>query len=94
VYGEEVAILAGDALLALAFEYVARETRGVSAERIVRVRARSLGAEPRHSSLPAVRRACLRRLSRHGLSALCVERRLDVPDLLRKNYDLSAVLNQ
>lgn len=38
VYGEEVAILAGDALLALAFEYVARETRGVSAERIVRVR--------------------------------------------------------
>lgn len=38
VYGEEVAILAGDALLALAFEYVARETRGVAAERIVRVR--------------------------------------------------------
>ena len=38
MYGEEVAILAGDALLALAFEYVARETRGVSAERIVRVR--------------------------------------------------------
>ncbi|KAK9838120.1 hypothetical protein WJX81_002397 [Elliptochloris bilobata] len=37
VYGEEVAILAGDALLALAFEYVARETRGVSADRIVRV---------------------------------------------------------
>ncbi len=41
MYGEEVAILAGDALLALAFEYVARETRGVSADRIVRVRARS-----------------------------------------------------
>ena len=38
MYGEEVAILAGDALLALAFEYVARETRGVAAERIVRVR--------------------------------------------------------
>jgi geranylgeranyl pyrophosphate synthase len=38
VFGEEVAILAGDALLALAFEYIARETRNVPADRIVRVR--------------------------------------------------------
>ena len=32
-----MAILAGDALLALAFEYICRETRGVAPERIVRV---------------------------------------------------------
>lgn len=37
VYGEEIAILAGDALLSLSFEYVARETRGVAPERIVQV---------------------------------------------------------
>ncbi len=37
VYGEDVAILAGDALLCLAFEYICRETRGVAPERIVRV---------------------------------------------------------
>lgn len=38
VYGEEVAILAGDALLALAFEYIARETpRTVPAEKILKV---------------------------------------------------------
>ncbi|CAK0784644.1 Geranylgeranyl pyrophosphate synthase [Coccomyxa viridis] len=37
VYGEDVAILAGDALLTLAFEYICRETRGVAPERIVRV---------------------------------------------------------
>lgn len=39
-YGEDVAILAGDALLALAFEYICRETRGVQPERIIRVRPR------------------------------------------------------
>ena len=33
-----MAILAGDALLTLAFEYICRETRGVAPERIVRVR--------------------------------------------------------
>ena len=36
-YGEEVAILAGDALLSLSFEYIARETRGVPADRVLRV---------------------------------------------------------
>ncbi|NJN20682.1 MAG: polyprenyl synthetase family protein [Leptolyngbya sp. RL_3_1] len=48
VYGDDVAILAGDALLAYAFEYVARQTVGVSPERILRVVAdlgRSVGAE-------------------------------------------------
>ena len=37
VYGEEMAILAGDALLSHAFEYIARETKGVEAEKILRV---------------------------------------------------------
>ena len=37
VYGEDMAILAGDALLALAFEYIARETKDVSPERVLRV---------------------------------------------------------
>lgn len=37
VYGDAFAILAGDALLSLAFEHIARETKGVSAERIVQV---------------------------------------------------------
>ncbi|KAI5056675.1 hypothetical protein GOP47_0028493 [Adiantum capillus-veneris] len=36
-FGEDVAVLAGDALLSLAFEHIVRETKGVSAERIVRV---------------------------------------------------------
>lgn len=36
-YGEDIAILAGDALLSLSFEYIARETRNVAAERILRV---------------------------------------------------------
>ncbi|MBD2102092.1 geranylgeranyl diphosphate synthase CrtE [Leptolyngbya sp. FACHB-261] len=40
VYGEAVAILAGDALLAYAFEYVAEHTRGVAAERLLQVVAR------------------------------------------------------
>ncbi len=37
VYGDAFAILAGDALLSLAFEHIARETEGVAADRIVRV---------------------------------------------------------
>lgn len=37
VYGEDVAILAGDALLAYAFEFVATQTQDVSAERALRV---------------------------------------------------------
>lgn len=37
VYGEEVAILAGDALLSLSFEYIARETRGVDPQRVLQV---------------------------------------------------------
>ncbi|KAK9164083.1 hypothetical protein Syun_004985 [Stephania yunnanensis] len=48
VYGEDVAVLAGDALLALAFEHVANATRGVSPARIVRAigeLARVIGTE-------------------------------------------------
>jgi len=37
VYGEDMAILAGDALLALSFEYIARHTKDVSPERVLRV---------------------------------------------------------
>ena len=37
LYGEDVAILAGDALLSQSFEHVARDTKGVPAERIVEV---------------------------------------------------------
>merc|ERR1719183_3003218 len=37
LYGDDVAILAGDALLSTAFEHVAKETKGVPAERIVKV---------------------------------------------------------
>jgi geranylgeranyl diphosphate synthase type II len=37
VYGEDIAILAGDGLLAYAFEYVATQTHDVLPERIVRV---------------------------------------------------------
>lgn len=37
VYGEEVAILAGDALLSLSFEYIARETKGVDPARVLQV---------------------------------------------------------
>lgn len=36
-FGEDVAVLAGDALLSLAFEHIVRETKGVSAERVVRI---------------------------------------------------------
>lgn len=48
VYGEEVAILAGDALLSLAFEYIARETRGVDPSRVLQViveLGRAVGSE-------------------------------------------------
>jgi geranylgeranyl diphosphate synthase, type II len=36
VYGEDIAILAGDGLLAYAFEYIATQTKGVSAELVLR----------------------------------------------------------
>uniref|UniRef100_A0A3Q7F8X1 Uncharacterized protein n=1 Tax=Solanum lycopersicum TaxID=4081 RepID=A0A3Q7F8X1_SOLLC len=48
IYGEDVAVLAGDALLALAFEHIATHTKGVSSDRIVRVigeLAKCIGAE-------------------------------------------------
>ncbi|MDJ0635309.1 MAG: polyprenyl synthetase family protein [Xenococcaceae cyanobacterium MO_188.B29] len=48
VYGDDIAILAGDGLLAYAFEYVAANTHNVPAERIVKVIARlgrTVGAE-------------------------------------------------
>lgn len=47
VFGEDVAILAGDGLLAYAFEHVAIESQGVPAERLLRVVAmlgRAVGA--------------------------------------------------
>lgn len=37
IYGEDVAVLAGDALLAFAFEHIATQTKGVPSDRIVRV---------------------------------------------------------
>jgi geranylgeranyl diphosphate synthase type II len=40
VFGEDIAILAGDGLLAYAFEYVATQTRNVPPERIIDVIAR------------------------------------------------------
>ncbi|KAI8465402.1 MAG: isoprenoid synthase domain-containing protein [Monoraphidium minutum] len=48
VYGENMAILAGDAMLTYAFEHIARDTRGVPAERLLRVIAelgRASGAD-------------------------------------------------
>jgi len=47
LYGEDIAILAGDALLSTAFQHVATHTKGVPAERIVEVLRRlgvSVGA--------------------------------------------------
>ena len=47
VYGDDIAILAGDGLLAYAFEYVATQTKNVAAERIIQVVAclgRTVGA--------------------------------------------------
>ncbi|ELR96640.1 geranylgeranyl diphosphate synthase CrtE [Gloeocapsa sp. PCC 73106] len=37
VYGDDIAILAGDGLLAYAFEYVATQTQGVPPERLIKV---------------------------------------------------------
>lgn len=37
VYGDDIAILAGDGLLAYAFEYIAAQTQGVPADRVLRV---------------------------------------------------------
>jgi geranylgeranyl diphosphate synthase, type II len=48
VYGEDIAILAGDGLLAYAFEYIATHTQGVSADRVLKAianLARAVGAE-------------------------------------------------
>lgn len=39
VYGDDIAILAGDAMLSYAFEYIARATKGVPAERVLQVGA-------------------------------------------------------
>lgn len=47
VYGEDIAILAGDGLLAYAFEFIATQTQGVPAERVLQVIAqlgRAVGA--------------------------------------------------
>jgi geranylgeranyl diphosphate synthase, type II len=47
VYGDDIAILAGDGLLAYAFEYVATQTKNVAPENIIRVVAalgRTVGA--------------------------------------------------
>lgn len=40
LYGDDVAILAGDAMLSTSFEHVARETKGVEAENVLEVIAR------------------------------------------------------
>lgn len=45
VYGEEIAILAGDALLSLSFEYIARETKGVDPARVLQVIVEVSGAK-------------------------------------------------
>lgn len=48
VYGENMAILAGDAMLTYAFEHIARDTKGVPADRLLRVIAelgRASGAD-------------------------------------------------
>ncbi|XP_061374453.1 geranylgeranyl pyrophosphate synthase, chloroplastic-like [Gastrolobium bilobum] len=48
VFGEDVAVLAGDALLSFAFEHIAVSTKGVSPARVVRAigeLAKSIGAE-------------------------------------------------
>ena len=47
VYGEDIAILAGDGLLAYAFEYIATQTQGVSADKVLTAiahLARAVGA--------------------------------------------------
>jgi geranylgeranyl diphosphate synthase, type II len=48
VYGEDIAILAGDGLLAYAFEYIAAQTQGVSADRVLKAianLAKAVGAD-------------------------------------------------
>jgi geranylgeranyl diphosphate synthase, type II len=48
VYGEDIAILAGDGLLAYAFEYIATHTHGVSPDRVLKAianLARAVGAD-------------------------------------------------
>jgi geranylgeranyl diphosphate synthase, type II len=48
VYGEDIAILAGDGLLAYAFEYIATQTQGVSADRVLKAianLAKAVGAD-------------------------------------------------
>ncbi|WP_069791263.1 geranylgeranyl diphosphate synthase CrtE [Cyanobacterium sp. IPPAS B-1200] len=48
VYGEDIAVLAGDGLLTYAFEYVARETKGVPPENVlevIKVLTRAVGAQ-------------------------------------------------
>jgi geranylgeranyl diphosphate synthase type II len=48
VYGEDVAILAGDALLTFSFEHIAKSTKGIPAERVLKViveLGRAVGAE-------------------------------------------------
>lgn len=48
IYGEDIAILAGDGLLSYAFEHLALETKGVPADRLLQVVARlgrAVGAE-------------------------------------------------
>ena len=48
MYGEDVAVLAGDALLTFSFEHIAKNTKGVSADRVLRViveLGRAVGAE-------------------------------------------------
>lgn len=47
VYGEDIAILAGDGLLAYSFEYIATQTQGVSADKVLKAiahLARAVGA--------------------------------------------------
>jgi geranylgeranyl diphosphate synthase type II len=44
VYGEDMAILAGDALLAYAFQFIAEQTQQVAAERVLQVIARLANA--------------------------------------------------
>ncbi|KAG2491721.1 hypothetical protein HYH03_009884 [Edaphochlamys debaryana] len=48
VFGEDIAILSGDALLTYSFEHIARATKGVPAERVLRVvmeLGKAVGAE-------------------------------------------------
>lgn len=48
MYGDDIAILAGDALLSFAFEHIARSTKGVSADKLLKViceLGRAVGAD-------------------------------------------------